>query len=109
MQIKSSPVIPSLICPGVPLDGVQIGHVVQIVDSDASLYVNYLVQTLDGAQHCAQMDARRRRNRNALLRMALESGRPVMLIGGINSYLTSAAFSVAGYVSTEGDGSHRHH
>ena len=109
MQIKSAPVIPSLICPGVPLDGVRIGHVVQIVDSDASAYVNYLVQTPDGAQYCAQMDARRRRNRNALLRMALESGRPVMMIGGINSYLTSAAFSVAGYVSTEDDGSHQHH
>ena len=79
MKIRSSPVIPSLICPGVPLDGAQAGVVVRIIDSDASVYANYLVQTADGTQYCGQMDVRRRRNRDALLRRALESGRSVMV------------------------------
>ncbi|SAK97415.1 hypothetical protein [Caballeronia ptereochthonis] len=97
MKIGSSPVIPSLICRETPLDGMRMGLVVGIIDSDASMYVNYLVQTVEGAKYCTQMDIRRRHNRNALMRMALESGRPVMVVGGINSYLRSSAVGTDGH------------
>ncbi|BAN25987.1 hypothetical protein BRPE64_BCDS13260 [Caballeronia insecticola] len=65
--------------------------VVGIVDSDASMYVNYVIQTADGKKFCTQMDAKRRGNRHALMQMALESGRLVMVVGGINSYLRAFA------------------
>ncbi|SAL52436.1 hypothetical protein AWB73_05549 [Caballeronia turbans] len=104
MKIRSSPVIPSLICPGVPLDGAQAGVVVRIIDSDASVYANYLVQTADGTQYCGQMDVRRRRNRDALLRLALESGRSVMVIGGINSYVKAAMVGAPSHALFESTG-----
>ncbi|KXV04186.1 hypothetical protein CR51_14340 [Caballeronia megalochromosomata] len=104
MKIRSSPVIPSLICRGIPLDGARIGVVVRIVDSDSAAYVNYLLQAPDGTQYCAQMDVRRRPNRHALLRMALESGRSVMMVGGINSYVRTAVVGAAGHVLFDGAG-----
>lgn len=104
MKIRSSPVIPSLVHPGTPLDGVRAGVIVGIIDSDASVYVNYLVQAPDGTQYCAQMDTRRRRNRHALLCMALESGRSMMVAGGINSYVRTAVIGDSGQ-SLRGNGS----
>ncbi|WP_250514476.1 hypothetical protein [Caballeronia sp. INDeC2] len=104
MKIRSSAVIPSLICPGTPLGGAQIGVVVRIVDSDASVYVNYLLQSPDGTQSCAQMDVRRRRNRDALLRLALESGRSVMVVGAINSYVKTAVVGAPGHVFFDSGG-----
>ena len=104
MKSKSPPVIPSLICPGMPLNGAQIGVIVRIIDSDASVYVNYLVQTRDGTQYCAQMDVRRRHNRHALIRLALESGRFVMLVGGINSYVRTAVVGAPGHALVDGSG-----
>ncbi|SAK62068.1 hypothetical protein AWB80_02737 [Caballeronia pedi] len=106
MKIRSAPVIPSLICPGIPLDGVRIGVVVRIVDSDASAYINYLIQAADGAQYAAQMDNRRRRNRDALIRLAVESGRSVMLVGGINSYVRSAVIGTESHAFAGNDGLH---
>ncbi|SAL77415.1 hypothetical protein AWB71_05459 [Caballeronia peredens] len=97
MKIRSSPVIPTLICGEMPLDGMRVGLVVGIVDSDASMYVNYVIQTADGKKFCAQMDAKRRRNRDVLMQMALESGRHVMVVGGINSYLRTAALGTDGH------------
>ncbi|SPB16178.1 hypothetical protein NOV72_03378 [Caballeronia novacaledonica] len=110
MRIRSSPVIPSLVCAGIPLDGAQVGVVVRIVDSDASVYVNYLVQAPDGKQYCAQMDVRRRGNRDALLRLALESGRFVMVFGGINSYVKAAVVGAPGHTLCDGgDGTQTNH
>lgn len=91
MKIRSSPAIPSLVCTGISLDGARRGTVIRIIDSDASVYINYVILGSDGVTYCAQMDARRRKNRNALMRMALESAQPVTVIGGINSYLRCAA------------------
>jgi hypothetical protein len=91
MKIKTSPTIPSLVCTGLPLDGARRGIVVRIIDSDASAFINYVIRASDGVIYCAQMDVRRRRNRNNLMHMALESGRAVTVIGGINSYLRCTA------------------
>ncbi|WP_321799892.1 hypothetical protein [Caballeronia sp. J97] len=78
----------------------------KIVDSDASVYVNFVIQTREGPRYCAQMDARRRRNRNALLRMALESGRTVMLISGINSYVRTAVIGMDPHMLASDSGLH---
>jgi hypothetical protein len=91
MKIRSSPAIPSLVCTGVPLDGARRGTLIRIIDSDASAYINYVILGSDGVTYCTQMDAKRRKNRNALMRIALESARHVTVIGGINSYLRCTA------------------
>ena len=82
MKIRSSPMIPTLLCPGVPLNGMQAGLVIGIIDSDSSdlhqlSHSGRRWHALLRANGCSPQT----QQECAIVQPAFESGRSVMVMG----------------------------